>query len=188
LLFVAATTSGNGLGQSGPHRWERALSVLVPAALIAAMIAHAFPFIVQSPGLYPIDLNSGFSAFLIGLLVLTVAPLDPFFEAFSLPLIAAFVGLVYQRRPGWIGSLVPLICSVVGLTCLGSAYFWDKSESLAYGYFAAEASFLIAAVASAVRLIRLRRNPAMWNAKAMPQFEAAASASQELLARYRGRS
>lgn len=152
---------------------------------MAAMIAHAFPFIVPHPGFYPIDLNTGFSAFFIGFLVLTVAPLDPFFEAFSLPLIAAFVGLMYQRRPGWIGSLAPLVCSVVGLTCLGSAYFWEKQEPLAYGYFAAEASFLLAAVASAVRLIRLRRNRAMWDAKVETPFEPAASASRELLSRYR---
>src|SRR5713226_1481302 len=112
----------------GPRWWDRAINALVPAALIAAMIAHLFPFFVPSPGLYPIDLNSGLSAFFIGLRVLTVAPLDPFFEAFSLPLIAAFVGLMYLRRPGWIGSLAPLVCSVVGLTCLGSAYFW-KSRS-----------------------------------------------------------
>jgi len=125
----------------GPRWWDRAINALVPAALIAAMVAHLFPFFVPSPGLYPIDLNSGLSAFFIGLRVLTVAPLDPFFEAFSLPLIAAFVGLMYLRRPGWIGSLAPLVCSVVGLTCLGSAYFWEKQEPLAYGYYAAEASF-----------------------------------------------
>src|SRR5713226_7102006 len=75
----------------GPRWWDRAINALVPAALIAAMISHLFPFFVPSPGLYPIDLNSGLSAFFIGLRVLTVAPLDPFFDAFSLPLIAAFV-------------------------------------------------------------------------------------------------
>jgi len=181
---VAATTSGNVLGAVGPRRWDRAINALVPAALIAAMIAHACPFIVPGRGLYPIDLNSGLSAFFIGFRVLTVAPLDPFFEAFSLPLIAAFVGLMYQRRPGWIGSLAPLVCSVVGLICLGSAYFWVKQEPLAYGYFAAEASFLVAAVASAVRLIRLHRNRAMLDAKVEAPFEPAASASQELLSRY----
>ena len=182
---MAAATSGNVLGAVGPRRWDRAINALVPAALIAAMIAHAYPFIVPGRGLYPIDLNTGFSAFFIGFVVLTKAPLDPFFEAFSLPLIAAFVGLMYQRRPGWIGSLAPLVCSVVGLTCLGSAYLWEQSGALAYGYFAAEASFLLAAVASAVRLIRLRRSPAMWDAKVEAPFEPAASASQELLSRFR---
>jgi hypothetical protein len=185
LLIVPPTTSGTLSGQSRPGGWDRAINALVPAALIAAMIAHAFPFIVSGQGIYPIVLDSGFSAFFLGFFVLTVAPLDPFFEAFSLPLIAAFVGLMYQRRPGWVGSLAPLICAVVGLTCLGSAYFWEKQEALAYGYFAAEASFLIAAVASAGRLIRLRRNRAMWDAKAAPGDEPAASAQQELLARYR---
>jgi hypothetical protein len=183
--MVAATTSGNVFGAGVPRRWDRAINALVPAALIAAMVAHALPFIVPHPGLYPIDLNSGFSAFFIGFSVLTATPSDPFFEAFTLPLIAAFVGLMYQRRPGWLGSLAPLVGSVVGLTCLGSAYFWEKPEPLAYGYFAAEASFLLAAVASAVRLIRLRRSRAMWAAKVGAPFGPAASASQELLSRYR---
>jgi hypothetical protein len=53
------------------------------------------------------------------------------------------------------------------------------------GTFAAEVSFLIAAVGCAVRLIRLRRDRAMWDAKAAPRDEPAASAQQELLARYR---
>jgi hypothetical protein len=181
---MPATNSVNVPGEAGPRWWDRAINALVPAALIAAMIAHAFPFLVSGQGLYPIDLDSGFSAFFIGFFVLTVAPLDPFFEAFSLPLIAAVVGLMYQRRPGWIGSLAPLICAVVGLTCLGSAYFWE-TQPLAYGYFAAEACFLVAAVASAVRLIRLRRNRAKWDAKAAPRFEPAASAQQQLLSRYR---
>jgi peptidoglycan/LPS O-acetylase OafA/YrhL len=169
----------------GPRRWDHAINALVPAALIAAIVAYAFPFIGSGQGQYPVDLDSGLSAFYIGFVVLTAAPLDPFFEAFSLPLIAAFVGLLYQRRRGWIGSLAPLVCAVVGLTLLGSAYFWDKQEQLAYGYFAAEVSFLIAAVASAVRLIRLRRNRAMWDDKDEPRFMPAASASQELLSRYR---
>lgn len=182
---MAGTASGNLLGAIGPRRWDRAINTLVPTALFAAIFAHAFPFIASGQGQYPVDLDSGLSAFSIGFVVLTTAPLDPFFEAFSVPLIAAFVGLLYQRRRGWIGSLAPLVCSVVGLTLLGSAYFWDKQEHLAYGYFAAEASFLIAAVASAVRLIRLHRNRAMWDAKDEPRFMPAASASQELLSRYR---
>jgi hypothetical protein len=185
VLFVAATTSGNVLGAVGSRWWDRVINGLVPTALIAAIVAYALPFIASGQGQYPVDLDSGLSAFAIGFVVLTTAPLDPFFVAFSVPLIAAFVGLLYQRRRGWIGSLAPLVCSVVGLTLLGSAYFWDKQEQLAYGYFAAEASLLIAAVASAVRLIRLRRNRAMWDAKGEPRFMPAASASQELLSRYR---
>lgn len=169
----------------GPRWWDRAINALVPAALIAAMIAYLLPFFNPSLGFHRINGESGVSAFFIGFFVVTVAPLDPFFVAFSLPLIAALVGLIYQRRPGWIGSLAPLICALVGLSCLGSAYFWDKREHLAYGYYAAVASFVIAAVASAVRLIRLRRKRAMWDAKAEPRFEPAASASQELLSRYR---
>jgi hypothetical protein len=183
VLIVAATTSGTVLGAVGPGRWDRAINASVPAALIAAVIAYAFPFILPGQGLYPIDLNTGLSAFFIG--VLTVAPVNPFFVAFSLPLIAASAGLMFQRRPGWIGSLAPLVCSIVALTSLGSAYFWEKPEPLAYGYFAAAAGLLLAAVASAVRLIRLRRSRALWGATVEARYEPSASASQELLSRYR---
>jgi hypothetical protein len=156
---------------------------LVPAAFVAVMIFYFFPFGVLA-GVHRFS-DSGLLAFFGGFVLFVRAPLDPFFETFSLPLIAAFAGLFYQRRPGWIGSLAPLICAVVGLTCLGSAYFWEKSQPLAYGYFAAEVGFVIAAVASAVRLILLRRNRAMWDARTEARFEPAASASQELLSRYR---
>ncbi len=185
---MAAIASVNVSAAKRPRRWDRAINALVPAALISAMIAHVLPFIVPGQDPYPVDLNTGLSAFVIGFLVLTAAPLGLFFAAFSLPLMAAFVGLIYQRRPRWIGSLAPLICAAVGLTSLGSAYLWEKPGSLAYGYFVAEACFLIAVVASAVRLIRLRRSREMWGAKPEARFEPAASASQELLARYRGRS
>ncbi len=131
---MPATTSGNVSAASGPRWWDRTINALVPAALIAAMIAHAFPFIVRGQGLYPVDLESGFSSFFIGFFVLTVAPLDPFFEAFSLPLIAAFVGLIYQRRPGWIGSACLLGC---GPDLSGICVLWERPEHLAYGYFAA---------------------------------------------------
>jgi hypothetical protein len=184
-LILAANTSRDASRAVGARRWDRAINALVPATLIAAMIAYALPFIVSGGGLYPVDLNSGFSAFAIGFFRLTAANVDPFFVTLSLPLIAAFVGLMYQRRPGWIGSLAPLVCSLVGLTCMGSAYFLAKQETLTYGYFVAEATFLLAAVASAIRLIRLRRTRAMWDAKEEARFEPAASASQELLSRYR---
>jgi NADH:ubiquinone oxidoreductase subunit 6 (subunit J) len=180
---MPATTSGNASGKAGRPWWDRAIQALVPTALVAAMISYAFPF-----G-FPVDFSpysdSGFLAFFGGLAVLTEAPLDPFFWMFSLPLIAAVVGLIYQRRPGWIGALAPLICAVVGLAGLGSAYLWERWEPMSYGLFAAEVSFLIATVASAVRLIRLRRDRAMWDAKAEPRDEPAASAQQELVARYR---
>ena len=173
-------TSGN---VSGALRWwDRAINSLVPAALLAVMISYAFPFGVLS-GVHRYS-DSGIVAIYLSLAYLNVAVLNPFFE-FSLPFIAAFVGLVYQRRPGWIGSLAPLICAVVGLAGLGSAYLSETSAPWAYGYVAAVVSFLIAAMASATRLIRLRHNRAMWNAEPEARFEPAESASQELLARYR---
>src|SRR5207245_10551711 len=96
--------------------------------------------------------DSGFLDFFGGFFALTVAPLDPFFWVFSLPLIAAVVGLIYQRRPGWMGSLGALICGLVGPFCLGSAYVLDNSKPFAYGYCAVEACFLMASLAYAVSL------------------------------------
>jgi hypothetical protein len=153
---------------------------MVPAALIAAMLAYAFPFFKATLGIH---VFTGLGAVFIGFVVLPLAPL--WFAAFLLPFIAAFAGLMYQRRPGWIGAVAPLVCALVGFSALGSAYFGDPNESWAYGYYAAEGSLLVAVIASAVRLIRMRRSPAMWNAKAEPRDEPAASASQQLLARYR---
>ena len=166
-------------------RWlDHVINASVATAFIAAMTAHAFPFISNS-AIYPVRGEPGVMAFLGGFVALATAPSGPYFEAFSLPLVAAFVGLITQRRPGRLGSLVPLMCAIVGLTCLGSAYFWDRSDHLAYGYYVVEACFLIATIASAPRLIRWSRNRAMWGAKAVARFEPAASASQELLSRYR---
>ena len=73
--------------------WDRAINALVPAAFVAAMISYAFPFGVLVS--FPPYSDSGFLTFFGGFFVLTVAPLDPFFWVFSLPLIAAVVGLIY---------------------------------------------------------------------------------------------
>jgi hypothetical protein len=45
-----------------PRWWDRAVNALGPAALIAAMIAHAVRFFVPGQGSFPVDLNSGFSS------------------------------------------------------------------------------------------------------------------------------
>ena len=183
---MAETNADDALRGAPPRWWDRTINWLVPIAFLAAMIAYAFPFITPSGALLPNNVESGFSLFFGGFFVAMVAPLDPFFEAFSLPLIAAVVGLLY-RRPGWIGSVVPLACAIVGLLCLGSAYLLERPYPLAHGYYAAEGSFLVAAIACAVRLFRLSRNRALWDARATPRDQAAASAAQQLMARYRGR-
>jgi hypothetical protein len=185
LVIVPATDSGNPPREAGPHWWDRLINALVPAALIAAMIAHALPFLNPTPGIHPFAVESGFSAFFVGFLVLTVAPLDPYFEAYSFPLIAAVVGLMFIRRRGRLGSAGPLVCALVGLTALGSAYVLDPQAPWAYGYFTAEGCFVIAAVAAAARLILLRRTHAVPDAAVPHQVESAASGSQELLSRYR---
>jgi hypothetical protein len=174
--------------EAAPARWwDRAIKLLVPAALIAAMLAYAFPFFKPLP--IPIDhifrVDTGLTAFHIGFIALTMAPLNPLFEQFSLPLIAAFVGLMYLRRPGWTGSVVPLACAVFGFAALGSAYVWPSELPFAYGYYLALGCFLTAAAAAAVRLVLLRRGGAAPEVAVTEPDEPAASASQQLLARYR---
>ena len=168
--------------------WDRAIQVLVPVALIAAMLAYAFPFFKPIPGDHIFHVGTGLTAFLVGFIGLALAPLNPFFEQFSLPLIAAFVGLMYLRRPGWTGSVVPLACAVFGSAALGSAYFWAPDMPFAYGYYLAVGCFLIAAAAAAVRLILLRRGGAAPDVVVPEPDEPAASASQQLLARYRNKA
>jgi hypothetical protein len=73
VSVVAVTSSGNVFGAVGPRRWHRAISALVPVALIAAIVAHALPFLSPTPGVHLMNVESGFSAFLAGLFVLTVA-------------------------------------------------------------------------------------------------------------------
>jgi len=167
---------------------DRVITVLVPVALIAAMLAYAFPFFKPIPGDHIFQVGTGLTAFLVGFIALILAPLNPFFEQFSLPLIAAFVGLMYLRRPGWTGSVAPLACGVFGSAALGSAYFWAPGMPFAYGYFLAVGCFLIASVSAAVRLILLRRGGAAPDVAGAEPDEPAASASQELLARYRNKA
>lgn len=184
-MIVSATNSGNVPGEAGPRWWDRAIKALVPIAFIAAIVAHALPFLSPTPGIHPINVESGFSAFFVSFYALTVAPLDPYVEAFSFPMIAAIVGLIFLRRRGRLGSIGPLVCALVGLTALGSAYFLDPQAPWAYGYYTAEGCFLIAAVAAAARLMLLRRTHGVPDAAVPHQVESAASASQELLSRYR---
>jgi hypothetical protein len=153
--------------------------------LITAIVAHASPFLSPTPGVHPINVESGFSAYFASFYVLTVAPLDPYAEAFSLPLIAALVGLMLLRRRGRLGSVGPLVSAFVGSTALGSAYFFNPQAHWAYGYYTAEGCFLVATVAAGVRLIQLRRGGPVSDARALKRDESAASASQELLSRYR---
>jgi hypothetical protein len=185
-MTVGLSPSSDVEVAAGPRRWVQAIKAIVPIAFVAAIVAHALPFFYLNPGGFLFSgVQSGFSTFFIGFFVLTVAPLDPYFEAFSFPLISAVVGLILLRRRGRFGSVGPLVCALVGSVALGSAYLLDPQGHWAYGYFAAEGCFLVATAASAVRLVRLRRDPAMWDAKAEPRFEPAASGQQELLARYR---
>jgi hypothetical protein len=182
---MGPSLSSDVLVAVGPCWWDRAIRALVPIALIAAVIAHLFPFLNPMLGPYPSRGEAGISAFFGGFFMLTVAPSDPYIEAFSLPLIAALVGLMFLRRRGRLGSVGPLVCAVVGSTALGSAYVIDPQAPWAYGYYTAEGCFLVATVAAGVRLLLVRRSPRVSDAAVPKHDESAASASQELLSRYR---
>ena len=169
---------------AGPRRLVKAIKALVPIAFIAAILAHALPFLYPTPGSFISGAQTGFSTFFIGIFVLTVAPLDPYFEAFSFPLIAAFVGLMLLGRRGRLGSVGPLVCALIGSVALGTAYLLDPQGSWAFGYFTAEGCFLVATVSAAARFILLRRTRPTSRAPVMDP-QPAASASQELLSRYR---
>lgn len=181
---MGLSPSGDAMVGAGPRRWVQAIKALVPIAFIAAILAHALPFLSPTPGLHPINVESGFSAFFVSFFVLTVAPQDPYVEAFSLPLIAALVGLMFLRRRGRLGLVGPIVCALVGSTALGSAYFFDPQAPWAYGYYTAEGCFLVATVGAGLRLIFLRSQPVS-DATVPNHDESAASASQELLSRYR---
>lgn len=185
-MTVGLSPSSDVEVAAGPRRWVQAIKAIVPIAFVAAIAAHALPFFYPSPGgLLFSGVQSGFSTFFIGFFVLTAAPLDPYFEAFSFPLIAAVVGLMLLRRRGRLGSVGPLVCALVGSVALGSAYLLDPQGHWAYGYFAAEGCFLVATATAAVRLILPRRSQAVSDTTLRRPFEPAASASQELLSRYR---
>jgi hypothetical protein len=143
----------------GPRWWERTIRALVPIALIGAILAHLLPFFNPTTG--PIKIDIGLVAFFAGFLVLRAAPLDPYVEAFMLPLISAVVGLFLLSVRGRLGSLGPLVSALVGFTALGSGYFMGPQSGLAFGYYTAEGFFLIAAIAAAARLGLVRRNTAV---------------------------
>jgi hypothetical protein len=181
--MTVGSASSDVVVAAGPRRLVQAIKALVPIAFIAAFAAHALPFLYPGPvSMFPTVLT-GFSTFFVGIFVLSVAPLDPHFEAFSLPLIAACVGLILLGRRGRLGSVGPLVSALVGSIALGSAYLLDPQAHWAYGYFVAEGCFLVATVAAAVRVILLRRSSPVSNAVVMDS-QPAASASQELLSRY----
>jgi hypothetical protein len=197
---VEPSTTGNLSTGSISPSWDRAINTLVPLGLLAAMLAYTFPFFDPQPGfhIYGQHSRAGLAIVLRGLVVFSKgpsAPLITYVAAFLLPLLATFVGVAYRRRAGWIGSAAPLVCSSAGLMTLGSAYIWWQPDSSTFGhhdpwgfgFFAAEVCFVIAAVASGARLIR-RQSAASADAEVRRPLEQAASASQELLWRYRMRT
>jgi len=174
---VRRSPSSDAMVVPGPPWWDRTIRAFVPVALIGAVLAHLLPFFNPTSG--PIRIDFGIVAFFAGLLVLKVAPSDPYVEAFMLPLIAAMVGLFLLGQRGRLRSFGRLISALVGFTALGSGYFIVPHSELAYGYFTAEGFFLVAASAAAAQLIFLRRSPAVSGTAIGKPFEPAPSAFRD---------
>jgi hypothetical protein len=143
----------------GTQVLDRAITVLVPAGFVTAIIAHLFPFLDSSPSFHVYDPQSlaGVQVFLAGVQMLTVSGGQSVLQAllyfgdFSCPLILASVGLVVQRR-GWVGAVAALAAGALGFICLAAIPYFGGPQQWGYGYFAAEYGFLIATIASAMRL------------------------------------
>jgi len=109
-----------------------------------------------------------------------------YFVAFSIPGIAAIAGLLLPRRLTWPASSARLICALAGFAGLATFYFSNPRPYLLIGYYAAVAAFLVAAVASAYRLVAALRLRGRYDETRAPEDPGPAwSASQELLRRHR---
>lgn len=149
------------------------------------MVAYLFPFLEPSPP-YSFHPTLGLNLFFFGFFFAFLVPTGILYlAAFSLPLIAAFFGLVYQIRDTYRASVVSTASAVLGFAGLVTGYIIDSADRLAFGYFAAAAALLVAMAATSFRLIggsRLRKfeRQTRWG-----EIEPAASANQEALNRSR---
>jgi hypothetical protein len=153
------SSTRKAVASPGTRVLDRAITVLVPAGFVTAIIAHLFPFLDSSPSFRVYDPQSlaGAQVFLAGIQMLTVSGGQSvlqalmYFGELSGPLILAFTGLVVQRR-GWVGAVAALITGALGFIGLAALPYLGGPQQWGYGYFAAEYGFLIATIASAVRL------------------------------------
>jgi hypothetical protein len=107
-----------------------------------------------------------------------------FIAAFDVPLLVAIAGLFYRRHATFRRMLARLVFALVGFVGLALGYLWSSGAPFAFGYYAAAAGLLLAAVAASFRLIRafLRREAP---GSEPPEDQPAWSAHQLFLRRYR---
>jgi hypothetical protein len=99
---------------------------------------------------------------------------------------AAIAGLLLPRRLTWPASMARLACALAGFGGLATFYFSTPRPHLLIGYYAAEAAFLVAAVAAAYRFVAALRLRGRYDETREPGDPGPAwSASQELLRRFR---
>jgi hypothetical protein len=109
-----------------------------------------------------------------------------YFVAFSIPGMAAIGGLLLPRRLTWPASIARLACAIAGFAGLGTFYFSNPRPDILFGYFAAEAAFLGAAVAATYRFIAALRLRGDYDETHEPEDPGPAlSASQELMRKHR---
>lgn len=121
---------------------------------MVAATAFVFPFIEIKPDYkYPDTNYSGLTLAAISLFAsVGSGPLDLRRYVFMIGLIAAVGGVLY-RRPGCIGSAACLVAASAGFGALAVGHSFSPQANWVYGFFGAEAGFLVAALASITSLI-----------------------------------
>ncbi len=165
----------------------RIASVLERAAFATAAIAYLLPFFQpRVPLLGPV---LGLEVFFATFRALAVAPWPwgfLYFVAYGLPLMAALAGFFYRRSGNWRPALARLVLAVVGLVGLAVAYMGTSVgpwSVFGFGVYAAEAGFVVAALAAMFRLVTASNLGA---ADEPLEDEPAPSAAQRLVRRSRG--
>jgi len=158
--------------------------LLAAAGFLATMVAYLFPFLEpSSPGSRP---HVGVALFFTAFLAVFYVPTGVLYlAAFSLPLVAAFIGLMFQRQATRRASVVSLISAGSALGGLVLGYFLYHTAGLAFGYFMAMGAILVAGAAVAIRLIGGRRLGEFGRRTRWEEIEPARSAAQEALLRSR---
>jgi hypothetical protein len=169
------------------RRLRVAAAVLEKGGFATATFAFLAPFFDADPGVAR-SAVFGVEAFLAPLALVLVPRSDllTYFVAFSIPGMAAILGLLLPRRLTWPASIARLTCALVCFASLGTFYFSSPRPYLLFGYYAAEAAFLVAAVAGAYRFVAAVRLRGGYDETAEPGDPGPAwSASQELMRRHR---
>lgn len=155
-------------------------------AFICVVVGYLLPFVVLPSAFFSHSVI-GLFVFFTGFVALVTVPWPAgfvYFLVFSPPLVAAIIALVY-RRAGRKGITVRLSLAVAGFAAMSIAYLEPNSWGglpFGIGFYAADISFAVAALAAAVQLLVAMR---LGRVDEPVVDEVAVSAMQELVRRYR---